>query len=71
MGVLKKTDWFPGDVKPVHVGMYERQYPDGFDKSDARDFWNGKKWCYGYHGLPTLAVAVNQSRPWRGLAEKP
>lgn len=71
MSKPKLTPWFCGEVKPVHVGMYERKYPKGFDKGDARDFWNGGKWFYGWNGSPTLDVAINQFRSWRGLAEQP
>ena len=71
---MKTTPWFPGDVKPVRVGVYHRagrvrgQY--------LFSYWNGDYWC-------CLAVdagraaALGRSRisstfqriKWRGLTE--
>jgi putative component of toxin-antitoxin plasmid stabilization module len=66
------TQWFPGDVKPVHVGVYERDYGYGLR------FWyfDGSFWRFG--GTTTVQacraghrIATEQSYPWRGLADKP
>lgn len=67
---MKKTEWFLGQVKPVHIGVYEVQNPI---KTDFRwSYWNGNFW-----GLlaPDKEAAVclhcharyNQEAPWRGL----
>lgn len=70
MGVLKLTPWFPGDVKPVHVGVYET------DRIGRFQYWNGKSW--GYY-MPSAEAAervkasfsARQQPEWRGLSEKP
>lgn len=68
---MKLTPWYPGNVKPVRVGVYERDYPgEGiyFCK------WNGKRWHAGNKKLK-LAKKVpipsfSQSLPWRGIAKE-
>lgn len=64
------TPWFPGDVKPVHVGMYERDFGWGH----AYSYWNGEFWgqycrtvsvAYASRGK----VSFHQQVPWRGLTE--
>ena len=59
---MNKTDWFEGDTKPVHIGLYEVQSFTG----DTSYFMN---WTEdGWFWLP-YKRAVNQSRIWRGLTE--
>lgn len=62
----KLTDWFPPEVKPVHVGFYEsiafRHYDELFIL-----YWDGTEWL-----LKDLTEScLVQDREWRGLAEKP
>lgn len=38
---MKLTPWFPGTVKPVRVGVYERKFPNGWR---SYNYWNGKAW---------------------------
>jgi len=64
------TGWISGDLKPVRVGVYERQgLPNSFS------YWNGKRWsfsnetvkeAYADRRVPSFA----QVRPWRGLAQE-
>ena len=70
---MKPTDWIPGDVKPVRVGVYQREYPSG---AWRYCLWNGRGWCV--YGLTPKDAAEwsdvesnEQNLPWRGLAEKP
>ena len=73
----KLTDWIPGNVKPVRVGVYQREYDNGgMGRPVWYCYWNGK--CWGvFHDTPEKAkdwegVPSNaQTLPWRGLAEKP
>lgn len=68
---MKKTEWFPTSVKPVHEGWYEVRY-DGRG-SIARRWWaDGEWWC----GMSSLNPAMfgrifDENDQWRGLAEKP
>jgi hypothetical protein len=66
----KHTPWFPADVKPVHVGVYQ------VDRVHAYQHWNGRYW-----GIYCLSMAearrradfesMYQEHQWRGLAKKP
>ncbi len=63
-----ETPWFPGDVKPAHVGLYQRNggpyvYWSG---------WNGTFWGTGAFREEDAVTWRNekslcQSLPWRGL----
>jgi hypothetical protein len=68
-GGMNKTGWFPADVKPVHVGVYETSfaYVGGFSE------WNGYRWSNQYD-TPQRAkdmayFAGEQDKCWRGLKE--
>jgi hypothetical protein len=67
---MKKTKWYPGDVKPVHVGVYETAPMHGIR---FYQFWNGKSWGYASQspdGADEWAdvYSRHQSDCWRGLA---
>lgn len=73
LNTLPRTDWLPGDVKPVRRGVYERQCrnrPHLFCKFD------GVKWYAGQNTpqeaerarLPSI---FGDSLPWRGLTQPP
>lgn len=75
--MTKLTEWFPANVKPVHVGVYETKSPVLGDDPGWYCFWNGVDFCRAY---PTPRHAVErgfgttsqyQNREWRGLAEEP
>lgn len=76
MNEQKLTPWFPGDVKPVRVGYYIREYLIS-DLSAIPDFWDGAEWHIGFGAnrdgvLCHSSISVRQdSRRWRGLAEPP
>ena len=75
---MKLTPWFPPDVKPVHVGVYETLEATCFP--NWYDIWDGKNWWIGGK-TPKSAMKNHQDEPrlliqsapvkWRGLAEKP
>lgn len=61
------TPWFPADVAPARVGLYERDYAllEG-----CRDLWNGGKWILCTDaGVPFKDA--ESPLPWRGLASDP
>lgn len=66
----KVTEWYPANVKPVHVGVYEVETALG------RYFrlWDGKRWHWG-GDTPNDAlrggVLERGPDPWRGLRSKP
>ena len=51
------TNWFPPDVKPVHVG----DYIIGSDKLHVMNRWDGEMWRR-YDGSP----ALDQEMCWAG-----
>ena len=54
----QKTQWFPGNLKPVHSGNYEIQIGHGSGTTKA--IWSNGKWS-----VPNQSVSA-----WRGLTEK-
>jgi hypothetical protein len=72
MSKLKLTPWFPGHVKPVRVGVYERLYDEESGGPQAlRCNFDGLRWsvhleCSG----DKSHVSGYQNLRWRGLASK-
>jgi len=72
---MKKTPWFKGETKPIHIGVYETKHPL-LPTSTTYQHWNGNKWGR-YRRSPELAQEAQmypsdyQRQPWRGLAKKP
>lgn len=71
---MNLTPWFPGDTKPTHRGVYQRQYTYGKTPSVQFCYWSGKGWAMGEHTVEqaerhrdAFMVAPRQSLPWRGV----
>ena len=66
---MKLTPWFPGTVKPVRVGVYERQYRTG---DFGYCYWSGQIWSWKAT-TPAGALRLQNTRspyqntPWRGV----
>ena len=64
---MKLTQWFPGDVKPVHIGVYERR----LTKYLYYSRWDGEKWYYLRDTVDEAASQIidsaHQNLPWRGV----
>lgn len=77
--MAKKTEWYPGSVKPARVGVYECQ--DSTGKEPYYCFWNGEFWSAGEdtpleamafaRKLPSVMGYCQDKVPWRGLASDP
>jgi hypothetical protein len=74
----KLTPWFPADVKPVRVGVYERDdsATDLGNGHAAYSHWSGSKWGHlcewtNQAGEFTSLISEYQDLPWRGLASDP
>lgn len=67
-----RTPWFPPEQKPAYPGRYERDYGPHAERLTPGvicDTWDGTQWVYRlFDGEP---IAICQSLPWRGLAERP
>ena len=68
----KLTPWFPPEVKPVHVGVYETGDADWYKETGLSFLreWNGKAWIVPVSGKRGFECR-QQKRVWRGLARKP
>lgn len=70
----KLTPWFPGDVKPARVGVYERKTRRGM--TYRYSFWSGVNWMLS-GATPVIAAdhgggkSTSQHDEWRGLAIDP
>jgi aromatic ring-cleaving dioxygenase len=62
------TDWYPGTVSPVHIGMYERHFTDSqINRPEVSwHWWDGKSWLSGPNGTPHWRQ-VGDYPAWRGL----
>lgn len=74
MAKPKLTKWFPREVKPVRVGVYETDA--NFYKGYQRfQHWNGEFWnsyCTTIQSASTETdYSSYQNVRWRGLAEQP
>jgi len=73
MAKQQLTGWISGDLKPVRVGVYER---DSWGQgSTIYSLWNGEFWCVG-RGTVQAAEKMQhqrsyyQSHTWRGLLKE-
>lgn len=72
---MKKTAWFKGHTKPVHLGVYETKNPVALSRV-VYQHWDGHMWGK-YMPSPLSAWKLReepssyQDQPWRGLAKKP
>jgi hypothetical protein len=73
---LVKSPWFPADVNPVHVGVYERDYGallSPLVNKPEYQYWDGTKWYYGSrdvdeaYQLSAQKHVVHIPRSWRGI----
>lgn len=67
---MQLTPWFPGDLKPVRVGVYERKYDT---TQTAYCHFDGQNWRFGTTSLHFASDAASkrlsnaQNLPWRGV----
>ncbi|RJF99045.1 hypothetical protein [Noviherbaspirillum saxi] len=61
--ILAKTDWFPAEIMPVHVGPYEVRMPLRSVEMINMAAWDGKKWCDPINGRECYFQRVE----WRGI----
>lgn len=63
------TEWFPGTISPVHVGLYERHFTDSMINrpEDSWQWWDGTHWRVSETGNVHW-LQVGEYPAWRGLA---
>lgn len=74
---MKLTPWFPPQVTPVRVGVYQAciPYPHPEDPVEFA-YWDGARWGWLHNTVKQAArykrtAHAIQLKCWRGLAEKP
>jgi hypothetical protein len=72
----KLTEWFDGEVRPGHVGVYQRDFSVHRTGTDvAPCLWDGRQWMvWGdtvQEAAHTSMPSQYQGLPWRGLAQQP
>ena len=76
----KETPWFPGEVKPAHVGLYQRLVCGEVVRGEVVvwAWWQGSDWCAfstrksearynGRNFVGSLYQCHGNSPAWRGL----
>lgn len=75
---MKKTEWFPDDVKPVHEGLYETRVEEDIFEFTTWSVWKDGVWHYAcsediekcLRKAEEGHASYWQKREWRGLKEK-
>ena len=68
---MKKTPWFPGHIKPVRDGVYQRLANDG--ETIYHSLWRAGVWyamdksCDGAASNVGLVSIFQDDRKWRGI----
>ena len=60
---MKLTPWYPGTVKPVRKGWYQRNYPS---LGPSMCYWDGKNFSMIEDRYEN---SFTQDLPWRGVAK--
>lgn len=71
---MNLTPWFPGNIKPIHTGVYQRNY----GKSQIKELedityclWDGENWKVWGFTVEDASLEVwkssMQNLPWRGI----
>ena len=60
------TDWYPANVKPVHVGIYRVRLPLQTVEMSAYAEWDGTLWRDVTNGLECYF----QNMQWQGLTAR-
>lgn len=79
MNKREMTPWFPIDIEPVHIGVYEVQpepEPDYLYTHLSK--WDGRKWCSTATNVPEADMQTSESwamyhniKPqWRGFTNE-
>ena len=76
----KYTDWFPANVKPCRVGVYQVRrklagvWIGGLNGGAAYAHWNGKEWAWAEMSVKAADFdrrtrGADQDKRWRGLTK--
>lgn len=75
----KMTDWFGGNVAPVHVGWYSVKAAKGMWFADnitgattkrTKRYWNGLRWKWRNVRGRMVNAGVAYEDSWRGFVEE-
>lgn len=69
---MKKTSWYPANIKPVHIGVYETDLVLALDRFGF-SYWDGSYWGNQFETPERAEVRRDmrgaQDKPWRGLKD--
>jgi hypothetical protein len=64
---MKKTEWFPAHIKPVHEGVYETRWRTCWGHYiTGRSKWNGVKWS-NQNKTFKFNEQAKQDKEWCGV----
>ena len=72
---MKRTKWYPGTIKPVREGWYERDYTSVSSVPEVihKDLWQQFKPGDGFWYVDEPAGQINdafyENLPWRGIVK--
>jgi len=74
--MIQKTPWFPSNIKPVRVGVYETKWycVDSWERGFS--YWNGDQWTNGVDSPDRADFYKNwvrgayQEKKWRGFTKE-
>jgi len=69
MTKLKRTPWYPANIKPVRIGRYEYSYQGCFGTFDC--WWDGLRFTLFKGRFKGDVIDCYSEDKWRGLAAKP
>jgi hypothetical protein len=74
----EKTDWYPPEIKPVRVGVYETLTAEENQWGDAPhyNYWDGEDFCISGTTLERALLYKGHGHSlftlyWRGLSKEP
>jgi hypothetical protein len=70
---MKRTPWFPAEIKPVRPGFYEVESANGSRTAKLFAVWTGREWAWPSDVRRNYPrpVLFFQNRAWRGVTEEP
>ena len=70
---MRRTKWYPGTIKPVREGWYERDYSSTLIDGIHKDLWQQFKPGDGYWFVDEPEGQINdafyENLPWRGIVK--
>jgi hypothetical protein len=66
---MRKTGWYPGNIYPVRVGLYECVYVNEGSEEPWMCYWDGQDWLLFKDGHKSDFGGEFENDKWRGLTK--